>query len=227
MSSSPEVHLVLFDLDGTLTDAAPGILNGIRYALDDMGIEHPPDETMRTFLGPPLVDTFGGHFGMTEADVDKAIAKYREHYHDIGLFENRVYDGIPELLTALGALEITLAVATSKPTYSAKPILEHFGLAEHFAFIGGAELDGSRNRKSDVITHTLKALASLGVRAAAAETVMVGDRRHDVIGAGVHDIDCVGVLWGYGTADELTKAGAATLVASPSELLEVLQGQDI
>ena len=120
--------LVLLDLDGTLTDAGPGIVNCIRYALDDMGIEHPDDATMRTFLGPPLADTFGRHFGMSDADTAYAIEKYRERYHDVGLFENTVYDGIPELLQQLTDADVVLAVATSKPTYSATRILEHFHL---------------------------------------------------------------------------------------------------
>ena len=218
MSRSSAIRSILFDLDGTLTDSAPGILNGIRLALDHMGVDPPADDVMRTFLGPPLADTFGGHFGMTPTDVDRAIATYREHYHDSGLFENRVYDGIPELLTVLGSTGVTLAVATSKPTYSATRILEHFDLAQHFAFIGGAELDGSRHHKADVIAHTLHALADLGRDTSPDRTVMVGDRSHDVIGARTHGIDCIGVLWGYGSATELTAAGATALAASPGAL---------
>ena len=138
---------VLLDLDGTLTDSAPGIVNCLRYALDAMGVDHPDDAAIRTFLGPPLAVTFREHFAMSDADVDVAIAKYRERYHDIGLFENEVYDGIPELLTGLAEAGLPLAVATSKPTYSATRILEHFGLARHFAFIGGSDLEGDAPRQ--------------------------------------------------------------------------------
>jgi phosphoglycolate phosphatase len=222
------VHqVVLFDLDGTLTDAAPGIVACIRYALDDMGIPHPDDATMRTFLGPPLADTFGRHFGMTDAQITHAIAKYRERYHDVGLFENAVYDGIPELLGALAAEHRTLAVATSKPTYSATRILEHFDLAGHFTFIGGSDLAGVRHDKAAVIEHTLDELRALGRLPAGALVTMVGDREHDVHGARAHGIDTIGVLWGYGDADELLGAGAVTLCASPGELLEVLQADDL
>lgn len=220
-------QVVLFDLDGTLTDAAPGIVACIRYALDDMGIPHPDDATMRTFLGPPLADTFGRHFGMTDQQITHAIATYRERYHDVGLFENAVYDGIPDLLAALAAEHRTLAVATSKPTYSATRILEHFGLDAHFAFIGGADLEGVRHDKAAVIAHTLDELGSMGRLPTGALVTMVGDREHDVHGARTHGIDTIGVLWGYGDEDELLTAGAVTLVASPGQLLEVLQADDL
>ena len=171
---------VLLDLDGTLTDSAPGIVNCLRYALDAMGVDHPDDAAIRTFLGPPLAVTFREHFAMSDADVDVAIAKYRERYHDIGLFENEVYDGIPELLTGLGAAGLPLAVATSKPTYSATRILEHFDLARHFAFIGGSDLEGTRHDKAAVIEHTMTELALLGLPSTSDDLVMVGDRQHDV-----------------------------------------------
>jgi phosphoglycolate phosphatase len=214
--------LVLFDLDGTLTDAAPGIINCLLYALDSMGVDHPDGDAIRTFLGPPLAVTFREHFGMTDAETDVAIAKYRERYHDVGLFENDVYGGIPELLTALNATDLTLAVATSKPTYSATRILEHFGLAGHFAFIGGSDLAGVRHDKAAVIAHTLEELGTLGIARSAAEVVMIGDREHDVHGARVHGIDTIGVLWGYGSRAELTGAGAVDLVDQPTDLLGLL-----
>ena len=219
--------MVLYDLDGTLTDAAPGIVACIQYALDDMGIPHPDDATMRTFLGPPLADTFGRHFAMSDAQIAHAIAKYRERYHDVGLFENAVYDGIPELLAGLKDHHRTLAVATSKPTYSATRILEHFGLDGHFAFIGGSDLEGVRHDKAAVIEHTLDELRVAGGLPAGALVTMVGDREHDVRGARAHDIDTIGVLWGYGDEDELLGAGAVTLCASPRELLQVLQADDL
>lgn len=210
--------LVLLDLDGTLTDAGPGIVNCIRYALDDMGVEHPDDATMRTFLGPPLADTFGRHFGMTDDQVAHAIDKYRERYHDIGLFENAVYDGIPELLQALTDTGVVLAVATSKPTYSATRILEHFDLDQYLAFIGGADLAGVRHDKAAVIDHTLEELNALGRLDAGARMVMVGDREHDVHGARAHGIDTIGVLWGYGSEEELVGAGAVSLADTPPTL---------
>jgi len=214
--------VVLLDLDGTLTDAGPGIVNCIRFALDDMGIAHPDDATMRTFLGPPLADTFGRHFAMTDAQIDHAIEKYRERYHDVGLFENAVYDGIPELLQMLVGQGVTLAISTSKPTYSATRILEHFELDQYLTFIGGADLAGVRHDKASVIEHTMDELRSMDRLDADAMLVMVGDREHDVHGARAHGIDTIGVLWGYGTQDELIEAGAVQLAASPTVLGELL-----
>jgi phosphoglycolate phosphatase len=214
----PSYDVILFDLDGTLTDAAPGILNCLDYALAAMGYELPDRTEMRGTLGPPLVDTFTQRFGMSDADCAVAIAKYRKRYHDIGLFENEVYPGIDQLLSELQTTDSTLAVATSKPTYSATRILEHFGLDRYFAFIGGADLEGTRGRKSDVIKHTLDALTDQGKYSAVSSIVMVGDREHDVLGARTHGIDCIGVLWGYGSADELAAAGALRIVATTREL---------
>lgn len=208
---------VLFDLDGTLTDAAPGILNCIRYALDAQDIEVPSDDAMRPFLGPPLAVTFREHFGMTDEQIVQAIDKYRERYHDVGLFENAVYPGIPELLAELTAAGIPMATATSKPEYSATRILEHFKLAQHFTFIGAAALDGSRDSKSLVIDHTLRATGFDPAR-----TLMVGDRRHDVEGAREHGIETIGVLWGYGDHAELSEAGARAIVEQPHHLREHL-----
>ncbi len=213
------LDVVLFDLDGTLTDAAPGIINCITHALDDMGLAHPDAATMRTFLGPPLAVTFAEHFGMDDEQIRRAIEKYRERYHDVGLFENEVYDGIPELLGALTDQGITLAVATSKPTYSATRILEHYELSDFFAFIGGAELDGSRDSKSLVIEHVLHTTRS---DPAVQSMLMVGDRRHDVEGARSHGIDTIGVLWGYGDEAELTAAGAIALAADRGQLAGLL-----
>lgn len=225
MSEPAAFDVILFDLDGTLTDSAPGMINCLKYALHDLGIEHPDEPTMRSHLGPPLVVTFSEYYGLDDVAVDRAIAKYRERYHDVGLFENTVYDGIPALLDALDSTDATLAIATSKPTPSATRILEHFGFAKHFAFIGGAELTGPRQHKADVIAHTLEALASQGALTAAGTVVMIGDRRHDISGALEHGIPGIGVLWGYGDADELTAAGAIRTVESPAALLDVLASE--
>jgi len=210
--------VILFDLDGTLTDSAPGIIACIEYALDDFGIERPSAETMQTFLGPPLYDTFGGHFGMSEDDVHRAVAKYRERYHDVGLFENNVYAGVPEMLAVVSASE-PLAVATSKPTYSATRILEHFNLAQYFDVIGGSELDGTRIHKEQVVAYSLGEMRGRGVASA---PVMVGDREHDVRGAATHGVPCIGVMWGYGSREELETAGAVAVADTVSELQDLL-----
>lgn len=213
--------IVLFDLDGTLTDAAPGIVNSLKYALDDLGIEHPDDATIRTFLGPPLDITFREYFGLTPEQSQASIVKYRERYHDVGELENAVYPGIPEVLQQLTDAGAVLAVSTSKPTVSATRILEHFELAQYFAFIGGAALDTSRDTKALVIAHTLEELAAQGVDVSAT-TTMIGDREHDVFGAAQFDIQTIGALWGYGTREELEAAGARAIASEPGQLPALL-----
>lgn len=211
--------IVLFDLDGTLTDAAPGIVNGMRIVFDHFDIEQPDETTMRTHLGPPLAVTWREHYNFTDEQVTQALAIYREYYHDVGMFENEVFDGIPELLTSLNDDDITLATATSKPDFSATRIIEHFGLADHFAFIGAANLEGTRDSKALVVGHTLE---QLDANAATHRILMVGDRHHDVHGAREHGIDTIGVLWGYGDAEELTDAGARQLAETPTQLHGIL-----
>ena len=211
--SPPEI--VLFDLDGTLTDAAPGIINGMRIVFEHFGIEQPDETTMRTYLGPPLAVTWREHYDFTDEQVTEGLALYRDYYHDQGMFENAVFEGIPKLLGNLNDDGITLATATSKPDYSATRIIEHFGLRDYFAFIGAANLEGTRDAKALVIEHTLEQLQA---NAGTHRILMVGDRHHDVHGARAHDIDTIGVLWGYGDAEELTDAGAISLVSSTRQL---------
>lgn len=218
MRNQPDA--VLFDLDGTLTDAGPGIINCVRYALDAMGIEHPDDATMRTFLGPPLYVTFGEHFNMSEPDVTTAIDLYRERYHDVGMFENEVFEGIPDVLAGLQAHGVRMAIATSKPDYSATRILEHFDLADYFEFIGADDLHGSRSSKEAVIKYVLD---NTQLDPNIHSISMVGDRRHNVEGARAHGIPTVGVLWGYGDHAELDGAGASQIVSTPMELAEALR----
>ena len=213
MTQTPEI--VLFDLDGTLTDAAPGIVNGMRIVFDHFNVEQPDDATMRTHLGPPLAVTWREHYNFSDEQITEALAVYREYYHDVGMFENEVFDGIPELLQALNDDGITLATATSKPDFSATRIIEHFGLRDYFAFIGAANLEGTRDSKALVVGHTLEQLQA---SANTHRIMMVGDRHHDVHGAREHGIDTIGVLWGYGDVEELTTAGAVTIVDSPDEL---------
>lgn len=211
---------VLFDLDGTITDSAPGIIACIRYALADLGLEGPDDGAMRSFLGPPLFDTFIDHFGVTPAESKQMIAKYRERYHDVGEYENSVYPGLPEILADLRAQGATVATATSKPTASATRILTHFKLDGYFTFIGGAEMHGARQHKADVIAHTLE---ELGIDDPTTIKIhMVGDRSHDVLGAKRFGIPTIGVLWGYGSRAELTEAGAIAIVDDSAKLRALL-----
>jgi phosphoglycolate phosphatase len=205
---------ILFDLDGTLTESGPGIVSSVRYALARMGGPVLDDEQLRLFIGPPLLDSFRDVCGFDPAEVTIAIAAYREYYATDGQFENSVYDGIPELLTALREAGRTLAGATSKAEVFASSILDHFALTEYFTTVVGSELDGRRTAKSEIITEALARLDR-----PTAGTVMIGDRSHDVRGAVAVGVGSIGVLWGYGDDIELTAAGADALAATPAALL--------
>jgi phosphoglycolate phosphatase-like HAD superfamily hydrolase len=187
--------LVIFDLDGTLTDSARGIVSSFRYALDQVGVPVPDDVDLAArVVGPPMHQTLRG-MGLGE-ETDTAIAAYRADYTTRGWVLNEVFDEIPELLADLRAAGVRLAVATSKAEPTAKRILAHFGLDDHFEVIAGASLDGVRATKSDVIAHALAQLDPLPDH-----VLMVGDRAHDVAGASHHGIDTVVVEWGYGSDD--------------------------
>ena len=217
MTRSPS-PLVLLDLDGTLTDSAPGIVAGIRHAYGALGLPVPDDATLRSFVGPPITDTFPPH-GVPADRVDAAVRAYREAYAAGGMYDNRVFDGIPEVLRALRAAGCTLAVATSKPEVYAKPICDRYGLTELVDGVFGAPLDEGTSTKATVIA---QALASLGrtspVDPADGPALMVGDREHDVHGAAEHGIACVGVTWGYAAPGELADAGAVALVDDVADL---------
>jgi len=195
-------HL-LFDLDGTLTDPAEGITKSVAHALRKRGIEVNDLATLNCFIGPPLIDSFMKYYGLDEDDARRAVTDYREYFVPQGMFENTVYDGIPALLADLKAGGYTLIIATSKPEPFAVKILEHFGLAHHFDRICGASLDEKRSTKADVVAYTL---AQCGITSA--ESIMIGDRHHDVDGAHANGLAAIGVLWGYGDRAELAAAGA-------------------
>ena len=209
---------ILFDLDGTLTDPMVGITKSVQYALKSYGIHEPNLKRLTPFIGPPLKDSFMKYYGFPEEQAKEAIGRYREYFAVTGIFENRVYEGIPELLKNLKAAGKHLLVATSKPELFAIQILEHFHLKEYFDFIGGASMDEVRGRKGDVIAYVLDTVALTDVSAA----VMVGDREHDILGAGENRMDSIGVLFGYGSREELEKAGANEIAASVPELEKLL-----
>ena len=206
------VDIVLIDLDGTISDSSTGMLTGFRKVFDRFDLEQPSDESIRRHFGPPLAVTWREVYGMTDEQIVVGLEVYREYYHDVGMFENNLYDGVPDLIKDLHAEGVTLSTATSKPEFSASRIVQHFGLREYFTFIGAADLAGTRDDKSAVIAHTLE---NLQASSQTHSIVMMGDRRHDVEGARDHGIDTIGVLWGYGTAEELTDAGAIALVETP------------
>lgn len=211
---------LFFDLDGTLTDPMEGITRSVQYALRHFGIEVGDLRALCPFIGPPLRNSFREFYNMSDADAKVAVAKYREYYAPKGIFENRLYEGIPELLRDLRAHGATLVVATSKPTRFAEQIARHFGFADDFALISGSTPDGSRDAKADVIRH---ALATLGIDAPA-RAVMIGDRRHDVEGAAATGLAAIGVLWGYGSREELQTAKPAFIAEDIPALRQLLLG---
>ncbi len=215
-------ELILFDLDGTLTEPGIGITNSVAYALQKLGIPVPERRELYKFIGPPLMDSLMKYYGLSEAGARQAISYYREYYAETGMMENRVYAGIEELLKALSQAGKRLCVATSKPEGFARTILEHFKLASYFEYIAGAELDGTRTKKDEVIAYALEQCAlPMGGNA-----LMVGDREYDILGAAKCGLDCVGVLFGYGRAEELQRAGAAYIVKTVEELAELLLDAD-
>ncbi len=209
---------ILFDLDGTLTDSEPGIVNSVKYALERFGMEAEPG-LLRSFIGPPLYDSFRGALGMSDADAKRAVDIYREYFRDRGIFENAPYPGVPDMLARLREAGGRLVVATSKPEVFALRIAEHFGFSDSLEAVCGADLEGGRSSKTEVIRYALEAR-----KAAPEATVMVGDRKYDILGAHEVGLDSVGVLYGYGSREELIEAGAGRLAASVGELESLLQG---
>ena len=215
------IRFLFFDLDGTLTDPYEGITNSILYALGKMGREPVPRESLRRFIGPPLIPSFEEFLGMTGEEARRAVTLYREYYAVDGLFENRVYDGTEDALRTLRDEGYSLSLATSKPEPFAARILERFSLDRYFDEICGASMDESRVKKGDVIRCLLGRLSEKNgadEKEIAARAAMIGDRRHDAEGAAECAIRTVGALWGYGSADELREAGCAALAASPADL---------
>ena len=207
---------MFFELDGTLIDPKTGITKEIQYALNAFDIKAEQDELLR-FIGPPLRPAFMEFYHMTAAQAEHAVTTYREYYSVTGLYECALYPGIPAMLEELRAMGKRLVVATSKPTVFARPILEHFDCARYFEHICGCELDGTRDTKSEVVAF---ALESAGV--SPGEVVMVGDREHDVLGAGEEGVPCAGVTYGYGGRGEPLARGAPHLVDSGATTRDLL-----
>jgi phosphoglycolate phosphatase len=208
------VSVVLFDLDGTLTDPKEGITKSIQHALRSMGRTADDLDVLTPYIGPPLRESFQALAGLTVAETETAVSAYRDYYGAQGMYENIPYDGMREVLAGLAAEGRRLAVATSKATVFAEKVLEHFELRGWFEVVAGAELDGRRSRKSEVITH---ALAELGCEASRT-AVMIGDRKHDIVGAHEAGVSSIGVLWGYGGIEELILAEPDRLAGAVDEL---------
>ena len=210
--------IILFDLDGTLTDPGIGITNSVAHALAHWNIEVKDRAELYKFIGPPLSDSFMRYYGFSEEDAIHAIAVYREYFSVKGLYENEVYPGIPELLSALKAAGKTVVLATSKPEGFAVEILRHFGLYDYFDIIAGASMDESRNKKADVIAYAISQMKNPDL----SRMIMIGDREHDILGAKQIGIDSIGVLYGYGDRAEHEKAGATYIAERVEDILPLL-----
>lgn len=218
-------NIVLFDLDGTLTDPGIGITNSFMYALDKFGIRVEDRSDLYKFIGPPLFNSFTDYYGFDEEKANQAVAYYREVYNVTGKFENEVYVGIPEMLEKLKKAGNHLLVATSKPEHLAKDILEHFSLSDYFDVIAGSDLEGVRNTKGKVITYALEeyaALQGVTIEEIKENAIMVGDRLHDVVGAKENELPTIGVLFGYGSREELEQAGAEYIAEKPEDINEIV-----
>ena len=210
-------EFILFDLDGTLTDPGVGITNSVSYALSKFGISVEDKRELYSFIGPPLIDSFKAYYGFSEEDAKKAVSYYREYFRSDGMFENTVYDGVQETLEELKKRGKKLIVATSKPEEFAEKILEHFDLKKYFYGVAGASMDEKRNKKEDVIAYAIDRFDIVPEKA-----VMIGDREYDVFGGRTFGMYTVGVLFGYGSKEELEAAGADAIVSDFSELLNIL-----
>lgn len=223
----------LFDLDGTLTDPKEGICKSVQYALHKMGIEESNLDKLEPFIGPPLKTSFSEFYGMSDEEVEKAVAAYRERFSAVGLYENEIYEGIEEMLDCLKDLGVKLAVASSKPTVFVDKILEHFKIADYFDVVVGSNLDGTRSEKAEVVEEALLCLyygKEHGDRSLSdcekqkAQTAMIGDRRFDIEGAHAMGIAGIGVDYGYSEKGELRSAGADKIAKDVTMLTEILTG---
>lgn len=210
---------ILFDLDGTLTDPAEGILNSIRHSLTYYPeVTVPETAVLQRFIGPPLWESYVKYCGMDKQMAEEAVEHYREYFRPTGIFENKLYDGIRELLKGLKESGAKVRLATSKPDVFARQILDHFGIAEYFASVQGSALDGSLIKKEDVIKKIMSETPGI----TASNTVMIGDTAFDIIGARANGIPAIGVCYGYGVPSEMAESGAFMIVKTVGELEKIL-----
>ena len=210
-------HIVLFDLDGTLTDSGQGILHSVSYALQKLGITYSDPSELRRFIGPPLYESFASFYNLNSDETQLAVSLFREYFKEKGMFENQLYPDIVSLLEELKVAGIRLVIATSKPEKFAKQIVEYFGIEHYFEVIAGASLDNSRTSKEDVISYAITQL-----NPHSSSIIMIGDRKHDIQGAHANYLPAIGILYGYGTREELEEAGADFIIDSVSNLKDFL-----
>ena len=209
---------LLFDLDGTITNPKEGITKSLQYALHHVGIEVEDLDSLEKHIGPPLIDGLRDIQGLKEEEIKEATRWYREYFKEKGIFLNVKYEGIDDLLDTLVKSGRTLILATSKPEEFARKIMEHFNLDHYFTDICGAAMDDTRRKKGDIIAYALK---KNGINDKE-QVVMIGDRLHDIIGARENGISSIGVLYGFGSKEELTEAGAGSLAKDLKELKDIL-----
>lgn len=214
---------IFFDLDGTLTDSAEGITKCVQYALAARGIKEPDLNKLRPFIGPPLLESFMNFYGMTEEEARFCTAKYRERFKDTGIYENKVYPGVPKMLAKLKEQGFTLAVATSKPVEFARRVTDYFDLTQYFAYITGPDFNGSLPTKADVIADALAHFNLAGTEKA--QVLMIGDRRHDILGAKKCGLKTIGVRYGYAAPGELEEAGTDYIVNKPQGILQAIKNK--
>jgi phosphoglycolate phosphatase len=213
-----EYDVIIFDLDGTLTDPKIGITKSVQYALSKFGINECNVNNLDKFIGPPLLESFRKYYFPKDSKARKAVEYYREYFTESGIYENKVYPGIPNLMKQLQNSEKQLIVATSKPTIFAERILKHFGLSEYFSSVVGSNLDCTRTLKDEIIQHILS--ESYGIQRQ--NMVIIGDREQDIIAANNNEIDSIAVTYGYGSIEELQKANPTYFAKSVDDLKRIL-----
>ncbi|MGN8646254.1 HAD family hydrolase [Gracilibacillus sp. HCP3S3_G5_1] len=213
--------VILFDLDGTLSDPKIGITKSVQYALQRMDIMEPNMDKLECFIGPPLQTSFAEYYHFDEAQTQKAIALYRERFKEVGMFENELYPDVPNLLKTLKKQAFTLIVATSKPTVFAKQIVKHFNIDQYFELVVGSNLDGTRSSKTEIIQYILDKYNERSL----SDFIMIGDRKHDIIGANNTNIASIGVTYGYGSLEELSHSNPTHIVNNVNQLKDILIGR--
>ncbi|MGE7997429.1 HAD family hydrolase [Lysinibacillus sp. NPDC093190] len=209
--------VVLFDLDGTISDPKIGITKSVQYALQKIGIVEEDLDQLETFIGPPLQVSFREIYGLDDVQIQQAIAYYRERFIQTGMYENKLYQNISPLLEYLQKEGYQLAIATSKPTVFAEQIIQYFNLEHFFDLVAGSNLDGTRSAKGEVIAFVREHFYEVNID----QLIMIGDRKYDIVGAHENQIDSIGVTYGYGSREELTDAQATYIVNSVNELQEL------
>ncbi|MFJ8257399.1 HAD family hydrolase [Peribacillus asahii] len=211
-------QVILFDLDGTLSDPKIGITKSVQYALQKMGIDEPDIDKLECFIGPPLKVSFTEYYDFNEGNTQRAIDYYRERFKDKGMFENKLYSNISLLLKSLKEQQYTLVVATSKPTVFSEQILKYFNIDQYFDFVVGSNLDGTRTAKTEIIQYILDKYNKYKLD----DFIMIGDRKYDMIGAKNTGIDSIGVTYGYGSFEELSDSHPTHIVNSVEEIKDIL-----